>query len=172
MAATVSDLAKIFEEDFFEHGQSGEYVLLIESDLGAATLIRGALAEAKDGAFFVDRVENLSAGIERLGDDFGTGYSSLSYLRQFPIDTLKIDQSFVRDIDADHGNNTIVSAVIRMCNSLNLRVSAEGVETPEQLAFLQAEHCEEGQGFYFSAPIDAGAFAELRGTANTKYPVN
>jgi diguanylate cyclase (GGDEF)-like protein/PAS domain S-box-containing protein len=111
-------------------------------------------------------------GVQLAIDDFGTGYSSLSYLRQFPIDTLKIDQSFVREIDVDHGNNTIVSAVIRMCNSLNLRVSAEGVETPEQLAFLQAEHCEEGQGFYFSAPIDAGAFAELRGTANTKYPVN
>ncbi|MEO8343341.1 MAG: EAL domain-containing protein [Gallionella sp.] len=111
-------------------------------------------------------------GVQLAIDDFGTGYSSLSYLRQFPIDTLKIDQSFVREIHADHGNNTIVSAVIRMCNSLKLRVSAEGVETQEQLAFLQGEHCEEGQGFYFSRPLEASAFAELRGMNNTIYVVN
>lgn len=108
-------------------------------------------------------------GVQLAIDDFGTGYSSLSYLRQFPIDTLKIDQSFVRDIDTNHDTNTIVSAVIGMCNSLNLRVSAEGVETKEQLAFLQAEHCEEGQGFYFSRALDAKAFAELRGMARMKY---
>jgi diguanylate cyclase (GGDEF)-like protein len=102
-------------------------------------------------------------GVQLAIDDFGTGYSSLSYLRQFPIDTLKIDQSFVRDIATVTGDATIVRAVIGMGNSLKLRVSAEGVETREQLAFLQAEHCEEGQGFYFSPPIDAEAFAELLG---------
>lgn len=105
-------------------------------------------------------------------DDFGTGFSSLSYLRQFPIDTLKIDQSFVRDIAASNGDATIASAVIGLGNSLKLGIIAEGVETREQLAFLQAEHCEEGQGFYFSPPVDAEAFAELRGAVNTEYVVN
>lgn len=75
-------------------------------------------------------------------------------------------------ISAGNGDATIVSAVIGMGNSLKLRVSAEGVETREQLAFLQAEKCEEGQGFYFSQPVDAVAFAELRGTTNAEYTVN
>lgn len=110
-----------------------------------------------------------SMGVQLAIDDFGTGYSSLSYLRQFPIDTLKIDQSFVRDIDTDHDTNTIVSAVIGMCNSLNLRVSAEGVETREQLNFLRAEHCTEGQGFYFSPGVDANAFAALHAEAGRDY---
>lgn len=111
-------------------------------------------------------------GVKLAIDDFGTGYSSLSYLRQFPIDTLKIDQSFVRDIVTVHGDATIASAVIGMGNSLKLRVSAEGVETREQLAFLQAEHCEEGQGFYFSPAVDAAAFAELLSATSTAYLVN
>ena len=105
-------------------------------------------------------------GVQLAIDDFGTGYSSLSYLRQFPVDTLKIDQSFVRGIAADNGDATIVSAVIGMGNSLKLRVSAEGVETREQLAFLQAENCAEGQGFYFSPPVAAQVFAELLESVN------
>ena len=111
-------------------------------------------------------------GVQLAIDDFGTGYSSLSYLRQFPIDTLKIDQSFVRDIATADGDTTIVSAVIGMGNSLKLRVSAEGVETREQLAFLQAEHCEEGQGYYFSPALEAPAFAQLLDVKNTVYRVH
>ena len=111
-------------------------------------------------------------GLQLAIDDFGTGYSSLSYLRQFPVDTLKIDQSFVRDIMVDEGDSTIVSAVIGMGNSLKLRVTAEGVETREQLVFLQSENCEEGQGFYFSPAVDAEAFTRLRKALNSEYIVH
>jgi EAL domain-containing protein (putative c-di-GMP-specific phosphodiesterase class I) len=99
-------------------------------------------------------------GVSIAVDDFGTGYSSLSYLRLFPIDTLKIDQSFVQDIDAQAGN-AIVSAIIAMGTSLDQRVVAEGIEQPQQLAFLKKHRCAEGQGYYFSQPLEAGAFAAL-----------
>ena len=94
-------------------------------------------------------------------DDFGTGYSSLNYLHQFPIDVLKIDQSFLHDIAVTNGNGIIVSAVIAMGKSLRLLVVVEGVENQEQLAFLKAQHCEEGQGFLFSKPVAAELMAKL-----------
>jgi EAL domain-containing protein (putative c-di-GMP-specific phosphodiesterase class I) len=100
-------------------------------------------------------------GITVALDDFGTGYSSLSYLRNFPIDALKIDQSFVAQITAARDDASIVIAVISMARSLKLRVVAEGVETLEQLAFLQAHECDEAQGFYFSRPVLPQRFAEL-----------
>ncbi len=94
-------------------------------------------------------------------DDFGTGYSSLSHLKRFPIDTLKIDQSFVHNLATDADNASIVSAVIGMGKGLQIRVVAEGVETPEQLAFLRKQGCPEGQGYYFSRPVSAGEFTLL-----------
>jgi len=107
-------------------------------------------------------LKTLSAiGVEVAVDDFGTGYSSLSYLRRFPINALKIDQSFVRQITASLDENAIVTAVISMGRSLNLRVIAEGVETQEELAFLQSHECEEAQGYYFSRPVPANQFAKL-----------
>jgi diguanylate cyclase (GGDEF)-like protein/PAS domain S-box-containing protein len=99
-------------------------------------------------------------GVQVAIDDFGTGYSSLSYLRQFPISALKIDQSFVHEIGVVPVGTSVVCAVINMGRSLGLRVIAEGVETKEQLAFLQAEGCGEGQGYYFSRPLAAGPFVE------------
>jgi EAL domain-containing protein (putative c-di-GMP-specific phosphodiesterase class I) len=102
-----------------------------------------------------------SIGVHLALDDFGTGYSSLSCLQRFPIDTLKIDQSFVRDLVNDADDANIVSAVIGMGNSLHLRVIAEGIETREQLNFLQKHGCPIGQGFYFSRPVPAAEFGVL-----------
>jgi len=100
-------------------------------------------------------------GVRLALDDFGTGYSSLSYLRRFPIDTLKIDRSFVQEIGGDANDAPIIKAVIGMGQSINLRVTAEGVETREQFTFLQDRHCDEGQGYYFSPPVVAEQFTEL-----------
>jgi diguanylate cyclase (GGDEF)-like protein/PAS domain S-box-containing protein len=100
-------------------------------------------------------------GVQVAIDDFGTGYSSLSYLRKFPIDALKIDQSFVRQIVGGEDDAAIVTAVISMAKSLKLRVVAEGVETLQELEFLQAHRCEEAQGFYFSRPVPPQQFATL-----------
>jgi EAL domain-containing protein (putative c-di-GMP-specific phosphodiesterase class I) len=102
-------------------------------------------------------------GVQLAVDDFGTGYSSLSYLRKFPIDALKIDQSFVRQITTAPDETTIVTAIISMGRSLKLCVVAEGVgvETQEELEFLQAHQCDEAQGYYFSRPVVAEQFAKL-----------
>ena len=100
-------------------------------------------------------------GVQVSVDDFGTGYSSLSYLQQFPIDALKIDQSFVRKIATNPGETAIVSAIIAMGQNLHMRVIAEGVETLEDLTFLKAHACDEAQGYYFSRPVPAKEFARL-----------
>jgi diguanylate cyclase (GGDEF)-like protein/PAS domain S-box-containing protein len=94
-------------------------------------------------------------------DDFGTGYSSLSYLTKFPIDALKIDQSFIRQITTTPDDTAIVTAVISMGRSLNLRVVAEGVETEEELAFLQSHHCDEAQGYLLGRPLPSEEFSRL-----------
>jgi diguanylate cyclase (GGDEF)-like protein/PAS domain S-box-containing protein len=107
-------------------------------------------------------LRSLSAmGIRIAVDDFGTGYSNLSYLKRFPINTLKLDKSFVHDIPENANIATIVRSVISMGQSLHLTVVAEGVENAEQLKFLQAYDCAEGQGYYFSRPVDPTACQAL-----------
>jgi len=94
-------------------------------------------------------------GLSLAMDDFGTGYSSLSYLKRFTMDTLKIDQSFVRGLPDDKQDTAIASTIISMARNLDLKVLAEGVETKEQLAFMVEHGCDEVQGYYFSKPFTA-----------------
>jgi diguanylate cyclase (GGDEF)-like protein/PAS domain S-box-containing protein len=105
-------------------------------------------------------------------DDFGTGPSSLSYLQHSPVDVLKIDQSFVREIAPSPGGAPLVRAVIAMGKSLGCRVVAEGVETRQQLAYLRSEHCDEGQGYHFSPPVNAETFGRLLAMAPFPVPAN
>jgi diguanylate cyclase (GGDEF)-like protein/PAS domain S-box-containing protein len=151
--------------EFRDHGfVEGVRAILAETGLEARYLElelteRVLMEHAESTAFVLRQLKTM--GVHLVVDDFGTGYSSLSYLQQFPIDVLKIDQSFVHRITADPDDSPIVSAIIDMGKNLKQRVIAEGIETQEQLAFLQAQHCAEGQGYLFSRPLAAAQFAHL-----------
>ncbi len=126
----------------------------LELEITESVLAQGAEAEAL--------VREISAtGVKFSIDDFGTGYSSLSYLKRFPIDSLKIDRSFVRDIPGDADDTAIAMAIIAMAHSLGIQVVAEGVETAEQLAFLCAKSCASMQGYYLSKPLPTEAVTAL-----------
>lgn len=133
----------------------------LELELTETVLMRDAESTAS-------ALEQLKAmGVRVSIDDFGTGYSSLSYLTRFPIDAMKLDQSFVHDIITSSDDAILVNAIISMAKGLKHRVIAEGVETQEQLAFLQAAGCDEGQGYYFSRPMVSHQFAKLLQTGIT-----
>jgi diguanylate cyclase (GGDEF)-like protein/PAS domain S-box-containing protein len=132
----------------------------IPSDYLELEITESMLMHSADSVVAMMR-EFAEAGILMALDDFGTGYSSLSYLKRFPIDNLKIDQSFVRGIPDDQDDSAIARAIISMAKNLRLSVIAEGVETAEQLAFLREAGCDEIQGYYFSRPLAADEFAAL-----------
>ncbi len=138
--------------------------VLIETGLDAGCLqleLTESVLMRDVGASIAALFELKAIGVELAVDDFGTGYSSLSYLKKFPIDTLKIDQSFVRNIEANRGDSIIVSAIVAMGRSFRQNVIAEGVEKPAQIEMLMALQCDEGQGYIFSRPLTAKKFAEL-----------
>ena len=124
----------------------------LEAPLLELELTEGLLLEAtEDTRQQLDQLKKL--GLTLAMDDFGTGYSSLSYLKKFPIDIIKIDRSFIHEIPDNQDDMEITSAVIAMAHNLKLKVVAEGIETPAQLAFLRRQHCDVGQGYLFDRPI-------------------
>ncbi|HEO65391.1 MAG TPA: EAL domain-containing protein, partial [Spirochaetes bacterium] len=138
-----SNLLELINKTLIETGLSSDY---LELELTESMLVN------------VDRATSLLHSLKEIGvkisiDDFGTGYSSLNYLKRFPIDTLKIDQSFVKDIVTDQDDAAITKAIIAMGHSLRLDVIAEGVETKEQLAFLREHQCNKVQGYFYSRPL-------------------
>ena len=154
-----------------EHFLAGVFAILEDTGLDPRALelelTESVLMKHAESAESILKVLR-ERGVQVAVDDFGTGYSSLSYLTKFPIDALKIDQSFVRQITGSHDESIIVTAVISMGRSLKLRVVAEGVETEAELAFLQAHQCDEAQGYYFSRPVDSEQFARLLELADQK----
>jgi diguanylate cyclase (GGDEF)-like protein len=159
MAVNVSAM-EFRDEEFLE----GLFTVLTETGLDPSALELELtesvlMKRAESAASILHAVRK--RGIKVAVDDFGTGYSSLSYLRRFPVDALKIDQSFVNQISTAGDDTAIVTAVIGMARNLKLRVVAEGVETREQAAFLRSHECDEAQGYYFSRPVLPHQFAEM-----------
>ena len=139
----------------YRHRTTGLPASALQLELSESALMR----EAQFSSQILQQLHSL--GVLLAVDEFGTGYSSLTQLAQFPLDVLKIDQSFVQKLDAQDDNRVIVSALIAMGSSLKLRLVAEGVENPAQLAFLKGQRCEEGQGFLFSPPLAAERMSAL-----------
>lgn len=163
----------------FRHGDLATQVHQILFDTGLAAnrleleITEGALVQ--DFSRALNQLRRLKAlGVRVAMDDFGTGYSSLSYLQAFPFDTLKIDQSFISQIERDQHSSEIVKAVLGLGRGLELPVIAEGVETSEQLSFLAREHCESVQGFLIGRPLPIDAYADLIGrqVPNTLHAAN
>jgi EAL domain-containing protein (putative c-di-GMP-specific phosphodiesterase class I) len=147
----ISDVQRILSETGIDPSR-------LELEITESVLMR----DAKSSVAILHQLKEM--GLMLVVDDFGTGYSSLSYLRKFPIDVLKIDRSFIHEIDATQEDSIIVSAIINMGNSLKLSVIAEGVENQKQLDFLTSHHCIEGQGYLFSHHLTAIEFENIYNT--------
>jgi len=151
------DFIQSFHNIIIETGIKPE---LLELELTESMLMRNASKT-------ISALNSLNhLGVQIAVDDFGTGYSSLNYLRRFPIATLKIDRSFVQDVMEDSDDAAITTAIIVMAQSLNLNVVAEGVESKEQLAFLETHNCHEIQGNYYYGPLSADAVSEILAKQN------
>jgi EAL domain-containing protein (putative c-di-GMP-specific phosphodiesterase class I) len=123
----------------------------------------------RDANATVSRLQRLKEiGVMLAIDDFGTGYSSLAYLRQFPVDVLKIDRSFVAEMDGSHDSSALIHTLVELGRTLGLTTLAEGIEDDAQLEGLRAERCERGQGFYFSRPVEPTAIESLLAGASTE----
>jgi EAL domain-containing protein (putative c-di-GMP-specific phosphodiesterase class I) len=150
-----SDLAAVVQQALAASGLEARW---LELEITESVVMQ-------DAAQAVVTLRDLKAmGLTVAVDDFGTGYSSLSYLKRFPIDALKIDRSFVRDIATNADDAAIARAIVTMAESLKLEVVAEGVETDEQLRFLRSHGCGLAQGFLFSKPVPAEEFVGLLAT--------
>jgi EAL domain-containing protein (putative c-di-GMP-specific phosphodiesterase class I) len=141
--------AKLVQELLAQTGLEARY---LELEITESML----LTNVAENVAVLNRLGEL--GVRLSVDDFGTGYSSLAYLKQLPIDTLKIDRTFVRDVEDDPDDTAIIQAIIAMGHGLNLRVTAEGVETEGQLAALRRLGCDEYQGFLLGKPLPAAEF--------------
>ena len=159
VAVNISSL-EFRSEQFLEHVQVALKDTCLDARYLELELTETVLMQSAESTTCV--LGQLKAiGVRLAVDDFGTGYSSLSYLTRFPIDSLKLDRSFVHNIIAKSNDAIVVSAIISLAKSLKQSVIAEGVETIEQLAFLRDRDCDEGQGYYFSRPVAARQFANL-----------
>jgi diguanylate cyclase (GGDEF)-like protein len=149
--------------------RQGNLVSLVRQVLEETGLQARLLELELTESHLLENVENVIAtfhqlrqlGVKLAIDDFGTGYSSLSYLKRFPVDCVKIDQTFIRDLSAGSEDAAITRAIIVMAHSLELKVVAEGVENQEQLNFLRSQRCDEIQGYLISPPVEAPQFARL-----------
>ncbi len=147
----------------------GNFAQLVERTLEKTGLPPACLELELTETVLMQHIENSmktlpairAYGVSLAIDDFGTGYSSLGYLKQFPIDTLKIDKSFIDEVETDAGSAEICSSIIRMARSLSLKVVAEGVENESQLSYLRANGCDLAQGYLLSRPLAAKDFSRL-----------
>ena len=168
------DLCFALNVSAHELSQGQSYVTMLEEALMANQLPgRCVELEVTERVLMSQLEENVQTlrqigalGVRVAIDDFGTGYSSLAYLRQLPIDKLKIDRSFLRELDAHPHDEAIVQAIAAMAKALGLRVAAEGVETEAQLTRLRALGCDEWQGHHFSASVDAAGFEKFLAMEN------
>ncbi|OEH94256.1 hypothetical protein BFG57_09230 [Bacillus solimangrovi] len=146
-----ADLVEMIEEAIHTHDIDPKY-LDIE-------ITEGAMYDAREAVHVLNQLKAL--GVKVSIDDFGTGYSSLAHLKHFPIDTLKIDKSFIHDLLSDKDSEAIVSTILHMARVLDMDVVAEGVETMEEVQFLKQKKCEKAQGFYYSRPVPAQKVEEI-----------